>query len=61
MKVEKYGDFYLVWDEDDLGDEQLLGAFREGKDDFFRFHPARSAVLTCRQLRNLSEEVGRLN
>ena len=61
MRVNDEGGFYSVWDEDDLGDEQLLGAFREVKDDFFRFHPARSAVLTCKQLRKLAEEVSRLN
>jgi len=63
MKVMKEGDFYSVLDESEAypGDDQLLGVFREDPEGFFRFHPANSSVLTCKQLRKLSEEVGRLN
>ena len=61
MKVENCGLHHAVYDEDDLCDTRLLGAIRKGKDGYFRFHPAGLAILTCKQLRKLAEEVSRLN
>ena len=61
MRVDNCGLFFSVFDENDLCDEELLGSIRKRRDGYFRFWPSRSAVLTCKQLRTLAEEVSRLN
>ena len=60
MRVNDEGGYYSVWDEDDPLHDKLLGSIRKGKDGYFRFHPTGLAILTCKQLRKLAEEVSRL-
>ena len=57
------GDFYSVWYENDKPpfDDVLMGALRKDSDGYFRFHPARKALMTCKHLRVLAAKVSELN
>ena len=59
--TKKEGHYSVYDDAGECEDAELLGAIRKRRDGYFRFWPSRSAVLTCKQLRKLAEEVSRLN
>jgi len=42
-------------------DEYLCGWILEGEDGFFRFHPANGDAMWCKLLREIAEELSRLN
>ena len=56
-------DFIEVWWEQDTSpfNDKLIGCLHKGEDGYYRFHPARKSVMTCKHLRVLSEKVSELN
>lgn len=56
-------DFIEMWWEQDLPpfNDKLIGCLRKGDDGYYRFHPARKTVMTCKHLRVLAKKVSELN
>lgn len=62
MDIYKNEDIYAVEDYCfERHDDFLLGVIKKDFEGYWVFAPARKAKLTCRQLRDLSKEISRLN
>ena len=56
-------DFVEMWWEQDTPpfNDKLIGCLRKSDDNYYRFHPARKVVMTCKHLRVLAEKISKLN
>lgn len=63
IEFKDNSDFIEVWWECDQApfDDKLIGYIRKGGDGFYRFHPARKAIMTCKHLRVLAKKISDLN
>jgi hypothetical protein len=63
IEFKDNGEFVSMWWESDSPpfDDRLMGCLRRDKDGFYRFHPARKVVLTCKHLRTLAKKCSDLN
>ena len=63
IEFRNEGGFISVWYEDDKPPfkARLMGALRKDEDYFYRFHPARKAVMTCKHFRVVGEKISELN
>lgn len=63
IEFKENGNSIAVWWEQDTPPfkDKLIGAVRKGDDGYYRFHPARDAVMHCKILRVLAEKVSNLN
>lgn len=52
-----------VWYEDDRAPftDRLMGALRKDDEGYYRFHPARKAVMTCKHFRIVGKKISELN
>lgn len=55
--------FVSVWYENDRPpfDDVLMGALRKDDEGYYRFHPSRKAVMTCKHLRLVASKASELN
>ncbi len=55
--------FISVWYENDRPpfDDRLMGALRKDDDGYYRFHPARKVVMTCKHFRIVGNKISELN
>jgi hypothetical protein len=55
--------FISVWYEDDRPPfkDMIMGAIRKDNEGYYRFHPARKAVMTCKHLRVVMYKIAELN
>ena len=63
VEFENVGDFFAVYYEDDKPpfNDRLMGALRKDEDGYYRFHPVRGAVMTCKHFRVLVDKISELN
>jgi len=55
--------FISVWYEDDRAPfkDRLMGALREDGEGYYRFHPARGAIMIYKHFRVVGKKIGELN
>ena len=63
IEFKDNGEFVEMWFEDDRPPfkDVLAGAFRKDEEGYFRFHPARKVVMTCKHLRIAAQKASELN
>ena len=63
VEIKDEDGFMSVWYEDDKPpfDDKIMGALRKDDDGYYRFHPARKAVMTCKHFRVVSAKIAELN
>ena len=63
IEFKQEDDFVSVWYEDDKPPfrDMLMGALRKDNDGYYRFHPARKAIMTCKHFRIVGQKISELN
>ena len=59
----KEEDLIAVWYEEDKPpfEDKLMGSLRKDEDGYYRFHPARKVIMTCKHFRVVGEKISSLN
>lgn len=63
VEFKDEGGFMSVWSEDDKPPfkDLLIGSLRKDDEHYYRFHPARKVVMTCKHLRVVMYKIAELN